>query len=131
MNDSIRELYEVILSRKESADESSYTGYLFREGINKILKKIGEESSEVIIAAKTLEAAEQESEVKHLSRSEVEEVIKERKLDLENEFVDLLYHLLVLMVERDVPLEELEKILQERSEKAGNLKKMKVVDKNS
>lgn len=131
MNDSIRELYEVILSRKDSAKENSYTGYLFHEGINKILKKIGEESSEVIIAAKALEAAEQENEAMHLTPSTAKEVISERKIDLENEFVDLLYHMLVLMVERDISLDEVEKILKERSAKTGNLKKMKVVDKDS
>ena len=131
MNDTIKELYEVILSRKEKSEEGSYTGYLFKEGINKILKKIGEESSEVIIAAKELEAAENEMNTKTRSKSTSREIVGEKKADLENEFCDLLFHLLVLMAERNVSLEEIDAVLKKRSAKTGNLKKMKVVDKNS
>lgn len=118
MDETIKELYEVILSRKEHAEEGSYTGYLFREGIDKILKKIGEESSELIIAAKSLEVAEKET-------------IKEKKSDFNNEVCDLIFHLLVLLAERDIEIEEIDNILKERSAKTGNLKKMKKVNKNS
>src|SRR5690606_32754880 len=50
--DILFELYKVIMDRKDHPAEGSYTSYLFREGIDKILKKIGEESTEVVIAAK-------------------------------------------------------------------------------
>ena len=116
MNDTLNELYEVILSRKETSGEESYTGYLFREGIDKILKKIGEESAETIIAAKSLEAAPGDGK---------------KMSDLENEVCDLIYHLLVLLAERDIPIERIDAILKERSLKSGNLKKTKTVDKNS
>ena len=49
---NLSELYEVVLNRKANKVEGSYTSYLFDKGLDKILKKIGEESAEVIIAAK-------------------------------------------------------------------------------
>jgi phosphoribosyl-ATP pyrophosphohydrolase len=51
--------------------------------------------------------------------------------DLKNEICDLLYHLLVLMADLDIPLAEVEEILRERAEKTGNLKQMKTVNKDS
>lgn len=73
------ELYRIIQERKQNPAERSYTTYLFTEGINKILKKVGEEAAEVIIAAKD---------------PEDEPLIYEA--------ADLLYHLLVLLVERQI-----------------------------
>lgn len=70
----INELFEVISDRKKNPKEDSYTNYLFNKGIDKILKKVGEESAEVIIAAKN---------------SSVDET--------RYEMADLFYHLLVLM----------------------------------
>jgi len=70
-------LYDLILSRKEEMPEGSYTSYLFEEGIDKILKKVGEESAEVIIASKN-----------------------EPDNELVYESADLLYHMLVLLAER-------------------------------
>lgn len=75
----IEKLYEIITDRKENPKEDSYTNYLFDEGLDKILKKVGEESAEVIIAAK------------NQSRDE-----------LIYETGDLVYHLLVLLREQDV-----------------------------
>lgn len=85
------ELYDVIMDRKDRPQEGSYTSYLFREGIDKILKKIGEESSEVVIAAKN-----------EATRPFLEEV------------ADLLYHLVVLLVEKGVTLRQVFEVLQER-----------------
>lgn len=99
------ELYKIIEDRKAHPSEGSYTAYLFDKGLDKILKKCGEECSEVIIAAK----------------NPVDEPLAE-------EVCDLLYHLLVLLVERGVPLEDVEKVLCRRREKIGNLKPMKTVD---
>ena len=85
------ELYEVIKSRKEQRPEGSYTTYLFDKGLDKILKKVGEESAETIIAAKN-----------------------EDKKQLVAETADLLYHLLVLLVERDVNLDDVREELAQR-----------------
>ncbi|MEG1929733.1 MAG: phosphoribosyl-ATP diphosphatase [Anaerovorax sp.] len=116
---AIKELYQVVKSRKETFTEGSYTCYLFQRGLDKILKKCGEECSETIIAAKNLDAAKDTKETE-IARGEVK-----------NEICDLLYHLTVLMVEQDIPLEEVEEILKERSLKIGNLKVFHETDKNS
>ncbi len=78
------ELYDVIADRKEKMPADSYTTYLFDKGLDKILKKLGEENAEVIIAAK--------------NRSQSEVVY---------ETSDLIYHLLVLLVEQGVSLQEI------------------------
>ena len=78
---TLRELYSLIAERKRTRPEGSYTTYLFNSGLDKILKKIAEESGEVIIAAKNDAAGE-----------------------LVAEMADVFYHLLVLMVERGVKL---------------------------
>ena len=52
MEDTLKQLYQTVISRKEQPVEGSYTCYLFEKGLDKILKKVGEECSEVIIAAK-------------------------------------------------------------------------------
>jgi phosphoribosyl-ATP pyrophosphohydrolase len=90
----LRDLYTVIMSRKANPSAESYTAYLFREGINKILKKVGEEAAEVIIAAKDQE-----------------------KGPLVYEVADLFYHLLVLLAEKDIDPEE---VLAELAARRGN-----------
>jgi phosphoribosyl-ATP pyrophosphohydrolase/phosphoribosyl-AMP cyclohydrolase len=77
------ELYDLILDRQAHMPEGSYTTYLFDKGLDKILKKVGEENAEVIIAAKNRNQSE-----------------------LVYESSDLLYHLLVLLVEQGVTLED-------------------------
>ena len=77
------DLFRLIENRKRELPQGSYTTYLFQEGLDKILKKVGEESSEMIIAAKN-----------------------EDKPALISETADLLYHLMVLLVERGVSLDE-------------------------
>ena len=89
---SIYKLYELIRERKINMTEGSYTTYLFNSGIDKILKKIGEESSEVIIGAKN---------------GSKEEIIYELS--------DLLYHSLVLMVEKNITLNDIKDELSKRS----------------
>ena len=108
MEDTLQSLYQVVLGRKSTPQEGSYTCYLFEKGLDKILKKVGEESAETIIAAKN-------------SSDE----------DLVGEISDLIYHLMVMMVERGIPLEAVTAELQRRAEKIGNLKQMKTVDKES
>ncbi|MDR2610765.1 MAG: phosphoribosyl-ATP diphosphatase [Clostridiales Family XIII bacterium] len=141
MEKIIKELYDVILARKDESEDNSYTGYLFREGIDKILKKVGEESSEVIIAAKSLEAAGAanpeipgypETSVAanpgipgNFEKPAVAANLAALRDDFVGEVCDLLYHLLVLLVERGVPLEDIEAVLAARAAKTGNLKQTK------
>lgn len=109
MNDNVlKELYEVILDRKANPQEGSYTCYLFEKGLDKILKKVGEESAETIIAAKNDVAA-----------------------DTVGEISDLIYHLMVMMAEKNIPLEDVLAELNTRSQKIGNLKKFHVSDHNT
>lgn len=108
MNDILKELYETVLSRKTEKQEGSYTCYLFEQGIDKILKKCGEECSEVIIAAKN-----------------------GKNPDTVMEISDLLYHLTVLMANEGITPEEIETELEKRSQKTGNLKKFHNVNKNT
>ena len=86
-----KELYQVVVNRKENPKEGSYTTYLFEKGLDKILKKVGEESAEVIIASK--------------NRS---------KEEVSYEVSDLFYHIIVLLVEQGVSLEEIYAELRKR-----------------
>ena len=118
----LNELYELILERKKTVDvadedgKKSYTKYLFQEGINKILKKIGEETAETIIAAK---------DASNGSGAEDYNVL------LVGEVADLFYHVLVMLAELDVKFSDVEEELAERAKKMGNLKQIKEVDKNT
>jgi phosphoribosyl-ATP pyrophosphohydrolase/phosphoribosyl-AMP cyclohydrolase len=89
------QLHQLIETRERERPANSYTTYLFDEGLDKILKKVGEESAETIIAAKNEDAGRLASEVS-----------------------DLVYHLLVLLVARGVGLEEIARELGQRR-KAG------------
>lgn len=84
----LTDLHRTITERERTRPEKSYTTYLFNQGIDKILKKVGEEAAETIIAAKNVSA-----EAGHR--------------ELTSEICDLLYHLLVLMVERGVGLPDI------------------------
>jgi len=99
----LQDLFKLIQERKDQRPEGSYTSYLFNSGIDKILKKVGEESAETIIAAKN--AGDDEG-----------------RKQLSSEISDLLYHLLVLMVERDVSLYDIAAELSARAGKAANPK---------
>lgn len=109
MNDNVlKELYGVVADRKKNPEEGSYTCYLFEKGLDKILKKVGEESAETIIAAKN-----------------------GNKEELVGEISDLIYHLTVMMQECGVDIEDVLTELDTRSKKIGNLKVMKTVDRNT
>ena len=84
-------VYETILDRKRNPKEGSYTNYLFDKGIDKILKKVGEEATELVIAAKNPNPE-----------------------DIKYELSDFLYHAMVLMVERGVTWEDITKELADR-----------------
>lgn len=104
----LQELYHTIESRKTEKQEGSYTCYLFEKGLDKILKKCGEECSEVIIAAKNGDNSETVLELS-----------------------DLLYHLTVLMVNESISWQDVENELSRRELKTGNLKQFHQVDKNT
>lgn len=108
MDEVLQGLYQVVQNRRMHPQEGSYTCYLFEKGLDKILKKVGEECAETIIAAKNGEAAETVGEIS-----------------------DLIYHLMVLMVDQGIPLEDVMGELHRRSRKIGNLKQMKQVDRES
>lgn len=88
---SLQGLMKLIEGRKTDKKEGSYTTYLFEKGLDKILKKVGEESTEVIIAAKA-----------------------EDKQETIYEIADLAYHVMVLMVEAGISLEDIHKELASR-----------------
>jgi len=87
----IQELYTVILDRKENPTEGSYTNYLLGKGTDKISKKVGEEAVETIIAASQ----------------------RDRAATIQ-ELADLQYHILVLMVDQGITLEDVEAELRSR-----------------
>lgn len=84
-------LYELIEGRKTDPKEGSYTSYLFDKGLEKILKKVGEESTEVVIAG-----------------------LKQDKAETIFEISDLAYHVLVLMIELGISVEDITKELEKR-----------------
>ncbi len=107
-NDTIQGLYEVVKDRQQNPQEGSYTCYLFDKGIDKILKKVGEEAAETLIAAKNNDREE-----------------------IKNETCDLIYHLMVMLAERGIGIDEVLEILEQRRQKIGNLKQFKQVDRES
>ena len=80
----LEDVYSTILDRKEHPKEGSYTNYLFDKGIDKILKKLGEEATEIVIAAKNPNP----NEIKY-------------------EISDFLYHMMVLMAEKNISWEDI------------------------
>jgi phosphoribosyl-ATP pyrophosphohydrolase len=87
----LADLEKLLYQRKHDLPENSYTSTLFKGGVDRILKKVGEEAGEVIIAAKN-----------------------ESQAELVHECADLFFHVLVLLVSRGVPLAEVELELQKR-----------------
>jgi len=88
---SLEGLMGLLKGRKEEKPEGSYTTYLFEKGLDKILKKVGEETTEVIIAAKA-----------------------EDKRETVYEIADLAYHVMVLMTEADISIEDVHRELASR-----------------
>ncbi|WP_353463578.1 bifunctional phosphoribosyl-AMP cyclohydrolase/phosphoribosyl-ATP diphosphatase HisIE [Mammaliicoccus sciuri] len=96
---TLESLETTIQESVDSNNPKSYTNYLLNKGIDKISKKYGEESFEVVIAA-----------------------MKNDKLELTNEVADVLYHLFVLLHDRGVKFEDVISVLKERHKKSGNFK---------
>ncbi|MBE6915865.1 MAG: bifunctional phosphoribosyl-AMP cyclohydrolase/phosphoribosyl-ATP diphosphatase HisIE [Ruminococcaceae bacterium] len=88
---SLQNLMDMLIGRKEEKKEGSYTTYLFEKGLDKILKKVGEENTEVIIAAKA-----------------------DDKKETIYEIADLAYHVMVLMIQMGISLEDIHKELASR-----------------
>ena len=95
---------EMLVVRKENPKEGSYTNYLFQKGLDKILKKVGEECTEVIIGAKSNDKAETVYEI-----------------------ADLCYHVMVLMIEMGISLEDIHKELASRHVIDKKIKQEKMV----
>ncbi|HAO6409967.1 TPA: phosphoribosyl-ATP diphosphatase [Listeria monocytogenes] len=100
----LNDLYEEIKLRKTQPREGSYTNYLFDKGLDKILKKVGEEATEVVIAAK----------------NDNQELIAEVS--------DLAYHLLVLLAEKNIPLVVIQTELQKREGKLSTTRDRKEIN---
>lgn len=101
---SMEGLYEMLKERKEKLPEGSYTTYLFQKGLDKILKKVGEESTEVVIAGKAKDKGETVYEI-----------------------ADLAYHVMVLMVELGISVEDIRKELAGRHVIDHKVKQEKMV----
>ena len=97
-------LYQEALDRKANPKEGSYTNYLFDKGLDKILKKVGEEATEVVIGAKNADKAE-----------------------IANETADVLYHLAVMLVETGVSTDDVRTVLEARQGKQSNVHDRKEV----
>ena len=108
MDDVLHALYQVVQDRREHPQEGSYTCYLFEKGLDKILKKVGEECAETIIAAKNGFPPHTLGEV-----------------------ADVKNHLMVLLADQGIPLDDVMEELRRRSLKIGNLKPMKQVDRET
>lgn len=91
-------LYKEAMKRKKQPKEGSYTNYLFEKGLDKILKKVGEEATEVVIAAKNAD-----------------------KSEIANEVADVLYHLAVTLVETGVTVDDVDRVLKNRQGKQSNV----------
>lgn len=96
MSDVLTELYETLQARKGANAQESYVAKLYRDGLDAILKKVGEEATETVIAAKSGDRAA-----------------------LVHELADLWFHSLVLMAAKDVPLSELTAELSRRRGRSG------------
>ena len=101
---SLEGLYAMLVGRNETRPEGSYTTYLFQKGLDKILKKVGEETTEVIIAAKD----------------------KDKKNTI-YEIADLTYHVMVLMIEAGISLDDIHKELASRHVIDHKVKQEKMV----
>lgn len=101
----LTELFDQITDRKTVPKEGSYTNYLFDRGLDKILKKVGEETTEVVIAAKNNDNAE-----------------------LTSELADLTYHILVLLAQQGLTPEDIAHELEKREGKLSVTKDRKPID---
>ena len=99
MSDTLKNLYLAVVNKKAAPMDSSYTSYLLQRGEDKILTKIGEECTETILAVKNNSQA-----------------------DIVYEISDLLYHLTVLMVEKEIPPEAVLNELERRTVKINSCK---------
>lgn len=105
---AFEQMEQVIALRKAEPQEKSYTCYLFEKGLDKILKKVGEECAETIIAAKN-----------------------DDKVELIGEINDVFYHLMVMMSVCGVSLKEITDEMEVRAQKIGNLKTFHDSDHNT
>lgn len=115
----LADLMDEIKEKRIHPTEKSYTAYLLQTGIDKICKKIGEESSEVIIAAKNADPVV----------SDTSDVAENLRLEVCKESADLLYHLSVLWEDTGVTVNDVMAVLEERSHVKNNKKTVGHLDK--
>ena len=104
----IDELFEVVLQRRDAGDGKSYTAYLFEKGLDKILKKVGEAATMLLIAGKGQDSTA-----------------------IAYETADLLYHIMVMMAAKQVSMEAVADEMDRRLGKPGNLKTFHTTDLNT
>lgn len=104
----IDELFEVVLQRRDAGDGKSYTAYLFEKGLDKILKKVGEAATMLLIAGKGQDSTA-----------------------IAYETADLLYHIMVMMAAKQVSMEAVADEMDRRLGKTGNLKTFHTTDLNT
>ena len=133
MPDIFTDLYNIVEKRNTERKEGSYTVYLIDAGLDKILKKLGEETAETIIAAKNLakESGAGPVATKEAYEIDSDSALCEEREALKNEAADLLYHLTVMLYKLGVNPEEIETLLRARMQKTGNLKAFRQTDKDS
>jgi len=155
MADILKDLYQIVEQRRAEKAEGSYTAYLFEAGLDKILKKLGEEAAETIIAAKNLASSRSQrnagdataDKAETAPQAQLAEVVPPgagsaaaekaeaaqdaERAALNNEVGDLIYHLTVMLCELGIMPEEIDELLRERMQKTGNLKESRQTDKDS
>tara|TARA_A100001037_G_scaffold277846_1_gene278270 strand:+ start:1980 stop:2306 length:327 start_codon:yes stop_codon:yes gene_type:complete len=104
--DILTQLTSILASRRDANPENSYVASLYSQGLNKILEKIGEESAELILAAKDYEN-------------------QGTKSDVINEAADLWFHTLVMLVHLEIPPQEIFDVLESRLGVSGHMEKSK------
>ena len=111
-NDTLTEVAKVLQSRKSAEPDSSYVSSLYAKGLDAILKKVGEEATEVVMAAKDLEAATVNNDSDNKDKSKVV-----------NEVADLWFHTLVLLAHQDLHPDDVLKELDRRFGTSGIVEK--------
>ncbi|WP_435639117.1 phosphoribosyl-ATP diphosphatase [Carnimonas bestiolae] len=114
MNDTLERLVKTLHTRRHADPDTSYVAKLHHRGLNKILEKIGEESTEMILAAKDVEQASGD---------------EEKRLELVKETADLLFHSLVALSHLDVPFDDVLAELERREGTSGLVEKASRAEK--
>lgn len=122
-NDTLTEVANVLHSRKSAEPDSSYVASLYSKGLDAILKKIGEEATEVVMAAKDVEASVGKDNSENSNKSSSVTKDKKDKSKIVNEVTDLWFHTLVLLAHQDLHPDDILKELDRRFGTSGIIEK--------